>query len=58
MLVAAILTSACTGNFTWVHGKLVIFELKMELCVISEEYNLKAHNLVAMRGFWGEPIKI
>ena len=58
MLVAAVLTSACTGNLTCVHGKLDIFEQKMELCVISEAYNLEAYNPVAMLGFWGEPIKI
>ena len=58
LLVAAVLTSACTGNLTCVHDKLVIFEQKMEQCVILEAYNLKAHNSVAMRGFWGKPTKI
>ena len=28
LLVAVVLTSACTGNFTCVHGKLVIFLTK------------------------------
>ena len=58
MLVAAVLTSACTGNLTCVRGKLVIFEQKMELCVISEAYNLEAYNSVAMLGFLGQTIKI
>ena len=58
MLVAAVLTSSCTGNLTCVHAKLVIFEQKMELCVISEAYNLEAYHSVAILGFLGEPIEI
>ena len=58
MLVAAVLTSACTGNLTCVRGKLVIFEQKMELCVISEAYNLEAYHSVAMLLFLREPIEI
>ena len=58
MLVAAVLTSACTGNLTCVHGKLVIFEQKMELCVISEVYNLETYHYLAMLFFLREPIEI
>ena len=58
LLVAAVLTSACTGNLKCVQGKLVIFEQKMELCVISEAYNLEAYHSVAMLLFLREPIEI
>ena len=40
------------------HDKLIIFEQKLELCVISEAYNLEAFISFAMLGFSGEPILI
>ena len=39
------------------HGKMVIFEQKMELSVISEAYNLEAYNSVAMLLFFREQSK-
>ena len=36
---------------------MVIYEQKMELCVISEAYNLEAYNSVAMLLFFREQSK-
>ena len=57
------LTSGDTQHFQMritymISCKLVIFEQKMELCVISEAYNLEAYNSVAMLLFFKEPIEI